>query len=51
MKQALPCGYSYCVGGALGLARLAIVEIIALARASPDAVLVIEPDVEPNRAS
>ena len=49
MKQALPCGYSYCVGGALGLARLAIVEIIARACVFPNAVLVIEPDVEPDR--
>ena len=50
MKQALPCGYSVLRRGALGLARLAIVEIIARACAFPYPVLVIEPDVEPNRA-
>ena len=37
-------------GRALRLARLAIVEIISLARVFPDPVLVMEPDVEPDRA-
>ena len=38
-------------GGALGLARLAIEEVVALAAFAADAVLVIEADVEPDRAN
>ena len=49
MKQALPCGYSYWVGGAFGLSGLAIVKVIAFARALADAVLVVKADVEPDR--
>ena len=36
--------------GALGLSSLAIVEIISSPGVFPDAVLVIKPDVEPDRA-
>ena len=50
MKQALPCGYSYCVAARSACPDFAIVEIIARACVFPDAVLVIEPDVEPDRA-
>jgi hypothetical protein len=37
-------------GCALGLSRFAIVEIIARACVFPDAIFVIQPDVEPDRA-
>ena len=50
IKQALPCGYSYCVGARSASFGRAVVEIIARARVLPDAVLMIEADVEPNRA-
>ena len=49
MKQALPCGYSYWVAARSACSRLAIVEVIAFARAVADAVLVIKTDVEPDR--
>jgi hypothetical protein len=48
MKQALPWGYSYWVGGALGLAGLAVEEVVAPAALAADAVLVVEADVEPD---
>ncbi len=50
IKQALPCGYSYCVARALRFFRRAVVVIIARARILPDTVLMVEADVEPNRA-
>ena len=49
MKQALPCGYSYCVAARSACAGLAIVKPIASAGVVADAVLVIETDVEPDR--
>ena len=51
MKQALPCGYSYCVARPLGLPGLAIVKIISRPGVLADAVLMIEADVEPDRAN
>jgi hypothetical protein len=48
MKQALPCGYSYCVGSAARLAELTVVEVIPFTTALADAVLVMQPDIEPH---
>ena len=50
MKQALPCGYSYWVCGALRFAGLAIEKVIPGPGVLPDAVLMIQADVEPDRA-
>jgi hypothetical protein len=48
MKQALPCGYSYCVAR-VRLRRSRDCKNNSRARAFADAVLMIQPDVEPDR--